>query len=64
MPYPDSLVSMIYLIGYGLIFEFDVFYCRVMVMDHGVIKEFDTPTALLADQKSMFYGMAKDAGLV
>ena len=37
---------------------------RVMVLDAGKIKEFDTPDNLLHDKKSVFYGMAKDAGLI
>nr|XP_045598586.1 ATP-binding cassette sub-family C member 3-like isoform X1 [Procambarus clarkii] len=37
---------------------------RVMVMDKGKIAEFNTPAALLASRDSIFYGMAKDAGLV
>ena len=35
-----------------------------MVFDEGEVKEFDTPTKLLQDTKTIFYGMAKDAGLV
>jgi len=34
-----------------------------MVLDQGQIKEFDTPTNLLNDTKSIFSSMAKDAGL-
>ena len=37
---------------------------RVIVMDAGRIKEFDSPPKLLKNKKSAFYGMAKDAGLV
>merc|ERR1711953_718468 len=37
---------------------------RVMVLDAGKIKEFDTPEALLNNKKTVFYGMAKDDGLV
>ena len=37
---------------------------RVMVLDQGRIAEFDTPDNLLADKQSIFYGMAKNAGLV
>ncbi len=33
-------------------------------MDKGEIKEFDSPNALLGNQRSIFYGMAKDANLV
>lgn len=39
-------------------------YTRVMVLDIGRIKEFDSPNNLLKDTNSIFYGMAKDAGLV
>ncbi|XP_013389987.1 multidrug resistance-associated protein 1 [Lingula anatina] len=39
-------------------------YTRVLVLDHGEIKEFDSPTDLLANKRSIFFGMAKDAGLV
>uniref|UniRef100_A0A673IGR5 ATP-binding cassette, sub-family C (CFTR/MRP), member 3 n=1 Tax=Sinocyclocheilus rhinocerous TaxID=307959 RepID=A0A673IGR5_9TELE len=38
-------------------------YTRVLVLDKGQIAEFDTPTNLMA-QKGIFYGMAKDAGLI
>ncbi|XP_052070953.1 multidrug resistance-associated protein 1-like isoform X2 [Mytilus californianus] len=39
-------------------------YTRVMVLDAGVIKEFDSPNNLLKDTNSLFFGMAKNAGLV
>ncbi|XP_076615304.1 ATP-binding cassette sub-family C member 3 isoform X1 [Chaetodon auriga] len=38
-------------------------YTRVLVLDKGQISEFDTPTNLIS-QRGIFYGMAKDAGLV
>lgn len=37
---------------------------RVMVLSDGKIIEFDTPETLLQNRKSVFFGMAKDAGLV
>ncbi|XP_076266257.1 multidrug resistance-associated protein 1-like isoform X4 [Rhynchophorus ferrugineus] len=37
---------------------------RVIVLDKGRIVEFDTPSSLLAQSNSIFYGMCKDAGLV
>ncbi|CAH1793465.1 unnamed protein product [Owenia fusiformis] len=39
-------------------------YDRILVLDAGKTKEYDSPTALLADKSTVFYGMAKDAGLV
>ncbi len=36
---------------------------RVIVMDKGEIVEFDTPQNLLQDSKSIFNGMAKEAGV-
>jgi ATP-binding cassette subfamily C (CFTR/MRP) protein 1 len=37
---------------------------RVLVLDKGMIAEYDTPTALLENKNSIFYGMAKKAGIV
>lgn len=37
---------------------------RVIVLDQGKIAEFDSPQVLLANKDSIFYGMAKNAGLV
>ncbi|KAL8573178.1 hypothetical protein ACOMHN_036163 [Nucella lapillus] len=38
-------------------------YTRIMVLDAGQIAEFDDPQTLLQNPDSIFYGMAKDAGL-
>ncbi|CAL1540417.1 unnamed protein product, partial [Lymnaea stagnalis] len=38
-------------------------YTRILVLDAGRIKEFDDPKVLLQNPSSMFYSMAKDAGL-
>ncbi|KAG5675829.1 hypothetical protein PVAND_005699 [Polypedilum vanderplanki] len=37
---------------------------RIIVLDQGMIAEFDTPQALLDDRNSIFYSMAKNAGLI
>ncbi|XP_014250122.1 multidrug resistance-associated protein 1 isoform X2 [Cimex lectularius] len=37
---------------------------RVLVLDKGCIAEFEKPEVLLKNKTSIFYGMAKDAGLV
>lgn len=37
---------------------------RVLVLEKGRVEEFDTPQNLLGNKKTIFYGMAKDAGLV
>ena len=39
-------------------------YDRVLVMDKGVVAEFDSPNNLLSDNNSIFYSMAKEANLV
>ena len=36
---------------------------RVMVLDAGRIAEFESPDNLMANHASIFYGMAKNAGL-
>jgi hypothetical protein len=35
----------------------------IMVLDAGHLIEYDTPVDLLADRSSLFYSMARDAGL-
>ena len=37
---------------------------RIVVLDNGCIVEYDTPSKLLGDEKSLFYSMAKDANLL
>ncbi|RWS20498.1 multidrug resistance-associated protein 14-like protein, partial [Leptotrombidium deliense] len=37
---------------------------RIMVIDKGRLIEFDSPSALLSDQNSVFYSLAKNAGVV
>ena len=37
---------------------------RVMVLDNGLIAEFDSPDVLLQNPDSVFYSLAKDAGIV
>ncbi|XP_071095145.1 multidrug resistance-associated protein 1-like [Haliotis cracherodii] len=39
-------------------------YDRIIVMDAGIIKEFDSPESLLKNPDSLFYGLAKNAGLI
>ncbi|XP_059143047.1 multidrug resistance-associated protein 1-like isoform X2 [Physella acuta] len=39
-------------------------YDKVLVLDSGLIKEFDTPSKLLANTKSVFHSMAADANLI
>ena len=39
------------------------FSFRVMVLDQGEIKEFDSPSTLLADRNSRFHSMGRDAGI-
>ena len=42
-----------------------LFVCfRILVLDKGEVKEFDSPKVLLSNKDSIFHGMAKDAGLV
>ncbi|CAL4102207.1 unnamed protein product, partial [Meganyctiphanes norvegica] len=37
---------------------------KILVLDAGNIAEFDSPSALLANTESLFYGLAKESGLV
>lgn len=37
---------------------------KVLVLDKGLVVEYDSPPELLQNKKGVFYGMAKDAGLV
>ena len=38
-------------------------YDRIIVMDSGRVAEFDTPRVLLADEESIFYSLASEAGV-
>lgn len=37
---------------------------RIIVLDQGIIAEFDSPAHLLSNTNSIFYGMAKNSGLI
>ena len=43
---------------------YNFFSPRVLVLDQGLVKEYDSPENLLKNKSSAFYGMAKDANLV
>ena len=38
-------------------------YDKIMVLDKGLLVEYDTPNNLLGDESSIFHGMAADAGI-
>ena len=40
-----------------------IYFYRVLVISEGRVAEFDSPSALIKDNSSIFHGMAKDAGL-
>jgi len=39
-------------------------YYRVLVLENGNVREFDSPATLLSNRNSHFYSLAKTAGLV
>ena len=39
-------------------------YNKVMVLNSGKIQEFEDPQILLKDEKSAFFGLARDSGVV
>lgn len=41
-----------------------IYFDRVILLDKGLIIEYDSPEVLLRNSSSAFYSMAKDAGLV
>lgn len=52
------------IINIHLIIVCSLLLFRVLVLDQGKVVEFDSPEALLQKRTSIFYSMAKDAGLV
>ena len=44
--------------------QYHHFFCRIMVLDDGEIREFDTPDGLLQNTEGLFYQLAQDAGIV
>ena len=41
-----------------------IYFFRILVMDDGHVAEFDAPNTLLMNKQSMFYGLARDAGIL
>ena len=41
-----------------------LYFLRIIVLDNGCVMEFDTPEHLLTDHNSIFYELAKTAGVV
>jgi ATP-binding cassette subfamily C (CFTR/MRP) protein 1 len=37
---------------------------KILVLDGGKLKEFDSPAVLLENKTSLFYAMVKDSGLI
>ena len=37
---------------------------RILVLDKGLVKEFDSPENLLKDKNNIFYSLAKSAGVL
>ncbi len=37
---------------------------KILVLDGGKVREFDSPEVLMSKHNSLFYAMAKDSGLV
>ena len=54
----------LYISSLWVLLQRSFYLLRVMVLDAGVLKEFDSPTNLLKNPHSVFYSMAQDANLV
>ena len=48
----------------NILINVSLYHFRILVLDKGQIKEFDSPDNLLKDHSSIFYGLAKEAGII
>ena len=64
-----AMSSMYYFLGHTVVYICVVYECclvyyRVLVLESGRVREFDSPATLLSNRNSQFYSLAKNAGLV
>lgn len=44
--------------------QYTGFFFRIIVLDKGCVMEYDTPNHLLKDPNSLFYELARNAGIL
>ena len=64
MNYKNTFVAILYWTGFSTDMQICMYIFRVMVLDRGKIREYDAPSSLLKNKRTLFFNMVQDAGLI